>query len=70
MEKDEGGGVGEQEGEGRGSFGGTSQVMGEGVPICKHLMACLLAERWEALGECVVERGVTREEMAAVMADV
>ncbi|KAK3997144.1 hypothetical protein QBC44DRAFT_355033 [Cladorrhinum sp. PSN332] len=42
-----------------------------GVPICKHLLACLLAERWSnALGEYVVEKRVGREEMAGVVADI
>ena len=56
------------------SFGGVSLDglrAGEGVPVCKHLMACLLAERWSAaLGRYVVERRVGREEMAGIVADV
>ena len=56
------------------SFGGYSRDglrAGEGVPVCKHLMACLLAERWSAaLGRYVVERRVGREEMAGIVADV
>jgi len=58
------------------SFGGTScdgtQNRGnDGVPCCKHLLACLLAERWHAaLGGYVVERRVGREEMAGIIADV
>ena len=37
------------------------------VPICKHLLACLLAERWDGvLGGYVRERGVGREEMAGL----
>ncbi len=56
------------------SFGGDSLDglrAGEGVPVCKHLMACLLAERWSAaLGRYVVERRVGREEMAGIVADV
>lgn len=54
------------------SFGGTT-VDGpdEGTPVCKHLLACLLAERWRgALGRYVVERRVKREEMAGLVADV
>jgi len=41
------------------------------VPVCKHLLACLLAERWEAaLGGYVIERRVGREEMAGIAAEV
>ncbi|KAH6640681.1 hypothetical protein F5144DRAFT_599363 [Chaetomium tenue] len=58
------------------SFGGMSldgleAGDGEGVPVCKHLLACLLAERWDAaLGQYVVERRVRKEEMAGIVADV
>jgi hypothetical protein len=58
------------------SFGGMSldgieAGAGEGVPVCKHLLACLLAERWgTALGQYVVERKVAREEMAGIVAEV
>ncbi|GAB1313365.1 hypothetical protein MFIFM68171_03575 [Madurella fahalii] len=57
------------------SFGGMSldglRQAGEGVPLCKHLLACLLAERWSAaLGRYVVEWSVGREEMAGIVADV
>jgi hypothetical protein len=62
------------------SFGGMScdgldlgggDTAGEGVPVCKHLLACLLAERWSvALGRYVVERRVGGEEMAGIVADV
>ncbi|KAK4122575.1 hypothetical protein N657DRAFT_691084 [Parathielavia appendiculata] len=58
------------------SFGGMSldglaAGSGEGVPLCKHLLACLLAERWSApLGRYVVERRVGREEMAGIVAYV
>jgi hypothetical protein len=39
----------------------------EGVPVCKHLLACLLAERWEGvLGSYVKERRVGREEGAGI----
>ena len=34
------------------------------VPLCKHLLACLLAERWEVMGGFFEERKVGREEMA------
>ncbi|KAK0741760.1 hypothetical protein B0T21DRAFT_345646 [Apiosordaria backusii] len=56
-------------------FGGMStDGLGEnggGVPICKHLLACLLAERWgDALGEYVTDKRVGKWEMAGVVADV
>lgn len=51
-------------------FGGMTVDDGGGVPVCKHLMACLLAERWSAaLGHNVVERRVGREEMAGITVD-
>lgn len=36
----------------------------EGVPVCKHLLACLLGERMGMGGEIVEERVVGREEFA------
>lgn len=33
------------------------------VPLCKHLLACVLAEHWDVAGGLVVERVVGREEM-------
>lgn len=60
-------------------FGGLScdgveaegEGSGGGVPCCKHLLACVLAERWPGgLGTHVVERHVSREEMAGIVADV
>lgn len=36
---------------------------GDGVPICKHLLACVLAERTGLLGGIVKEREVSLEEM-------
>ena len=51
-------------------FGGLSLEGGgprDSVPCCKHLLACLLAERWAALGKYVVESSVGREEMAAMV---
>jgi hypothetical protein len=57
-------------GKGRGwEFGGLSFDGKEGgkVPVCKHLLACLLVERWEdVFGGYVKERSVEREEMAGV----
>jgi hypothetical protein len=67
--------VDEEENEKRGGeekeweFGGFSAdgVDGGSVPICNHLLACLLAERWEGvLGSYVKEREVGREEMAGI----
>jgi len=43
-------------------FGGVTR--GEKVPMCKHLLACVLVERLEELRGCVDERVVSREEMA------
>lgn len=56
------------------SFGGlsTDGLPGgaEGVPCCKHLLACLLAERCEEeLGGYVKEVRVGREEMAGLGSD-
>lgn len=40
------------------------------MPCCKHLMACVLAERWEGvLGGYVKQMRVGREEMAGLGAD-
>lgn len=39
-------------------------TLGEVVPMCKHLLACVLAERIEGLEECIDERFVSKEEMA------
>jgi len=58
------------------SFGGMSldgrgAGTNEEVPVCKHLLACVLAERWHtALGRYVVERTVQREEMAGIVAEI
>ncbi|KAI1777542.1 hypothetical protein F4818DRAFT_407028 [Hypoxylon cercidicola] len=42
-----------------------------GVPCCKHLLACLLAERWShLLGGYVEERTVGREEGVGLVADI
>lgn len=46
-----------------GSGGGLG---GEGVPVCKHLVACLLGERWDVLRGYVREREVSTEEMAGI----
>jgi hypothetical protein len=51
-------------------FGGLSvdgDGDGGGMVVCKHLVACLLGERWrEVLGGFVTERGVGRGEMAGL----
>lgn len=48
-------------------FGGL--VRGEGeMPVCKHLLACLLAESWKGFGGFVEERTVEREEMSGWVA--
>ncbi|KAK4251624.1 hypothetical protein C7999DRAFT_27698 [Corynascus novoguineensis] len=58
------------------SFGGMSldgrgAGLNEEVPVCKHLLACVLAERWHtALGRYVVKRTVQKEEMAGIVAEI
>ncbi|KAI8960002.1 hypothetical protein F5Y11DRAFT_283274 [Daldinia sp. FL1419] len=53
------------------SFDGTEGSGIAGVPCCKHLLACVLAERWSGvLGGYVDERIVKREEAAGLVADV
>lgn len=52
-------------------FGGLSvdgrESDGSGVPCCKHLLACVLVERWPAvLGGYAKERSVTRGVMARI----
>ncbi|OTA99537.1 hypothetical protein M426DRAFT_325067 [Hypoxylon sp. CI-4A] len=42
-----------------------------GVPCCKHLLACVLAERWDGvLGGYVDERVMSKEEGAGLVADI
>ena len=62
--------ISSREGQGHGdedeawSFGGLS--LGERtMPVCKHLLACVLVERCQALKGCVEERAVSKEEAAA-----
>lgn len=55
------------------SFGGLSldgrTGAAEHVPCCKHLLACLLAQRWNGLlGGYIDERIATREELAGIIA--
>ncbi|KAI3393897.1 hypothetical protein diail_3500 [Diaporthe ilicicola] len=56
------------------SFDGTgADANGAGglPPCCKHLLACVLVERWVGgLGSYVTRRVVAREEIAGVFADV
>jgi hypothetical protein len=40
------------------------------VPCCKHILACLLAEKWAPLGRYVTERQVSREEIAGLIASL
>lgn len=65
------GGSGNEENEWE--FGGLSHDGREesgGVPVCKHLLACVLVERWEdVLGSYVKEKEVSREEMAGYGAE-
>lgn len=53
------------------SLDGIESRGGEGgVPVCKHLLACLLGERWsDVLGSYVKERVVSRDEMAGNAAE-
>ncbi|KAE9990846.1 hypothetical protein EG327_000839 [Venturia inaequalis] len=52
---------GEEEEESWG-FGGLS--VGAEIAMCKHLLACIMVERWKGFGENVEERGVSVEELA------
>ncbi|KAM7220533.1 hypothetical protein V8F06_004122 [Rhypophila decipiens] len=54
------------------TFGGlTLEQGGDCPPLCKHLLACLLAEKWnDALGQYVVERQVSKQEMAGIVAEI
>ncbi|KAI1106355.1 hypothetical protein F4804DRAFT_40842 [Jackrogersella minutella] len=53
------------------SLDGTEGSGIAGVPCCKHLLACVLAERWSGLLDGYVdERVVTREEGAGLVADI
>lgn len=64
--------VGDRGDEEEWEFGGLSLdgKEGEGVPVCKHLLACLLGDRWgDVMGGLVKEKEVGREEMAGLGAD-
>ena len=67
----------ETEGEGGGDkevdckrWGGLMRVYdergdgGEALPVCKHLLACTVAECWDGAARMVEVRGVGRGEMA------
>ncbi|KAG9243150.1 hypothetical protein BJ878DRAFT_424284 [Calycina marina] len=49
-------------------YGGESLDGRDGgaVPVCKHLLACLLAERWSVLGGQVDVREVERDEVVGL----
>ncbi|KAK8134475.1 hypothetical protein PG984_006487 [Apiospora sp. TS-2023a] len=52
--------------EGEGGAVGTG-----GVPCCKHLLACVLAERWQdVMGGYVAERRAGKEEAAGLVAGI
>lgn len=52
-------------------YGGRDDGEHATPPCCKHLLACVLAERWEGvLGRYVDRRDVGREEMAGVFAGI
>lgn len=51
----------------QGKYGWGGLMLGERegeVPLCKHLLACALAERWRVAAEMIEERMVGSEEMA------
>ncbi|UPL00476.1 hypothetical protein LCI18_011410 [Fusarium solani-melongenae] len=54
------------------SFGGLGlNPSGDVPPCCKHLLACLLVDKWPAiLGQHVEDREISREEMAGIVADL
>lgn len=56
------------------SFGGASADglgIGHHVPCCKHLLACVLSERWGAvLGSYVPVKTIQKGEVAGLVADV
>ncbi|KAI9647531.1 hypothetical protein NHQ30_003916 [Ciborinia camelliae] len=56
----------EEEEEEEWQYGGLAKT--PQVPVCKHLVACFLGERWrEVLGAYVGERVVGREEMSGLL---
>lgn len=65
---DGGGGVEGDDEEVVGAWRWGGMTLGDGVPVCKHLLACVLAERVEGLAASVEEKLVSREEMAGMAA--
>lgn len=64
------GGVGDEQADGK-RWGGLMRVYeekvggrGNGVPVCKHLLACCVAEWWDGAGQMVEVRVVGRGDMA------
>ncbi|QGI67195.1 hypothetical protein CEK26_011149 [Fusarium fujikuroi] len=57
--------------DGQWSFGGKGiDPWGDAPPCCKHLLACLLVDKWsEMLGMYVEDRVVSKGEMAGIVAD-
>ncbi|KAF7549976.1 hypothetical protein G7Z17_g6038 [Cylindrodendrum hubeiense] len=60
---------------GQWSFGGMSldglSTSAGDVPCCKHLLACLLVQRWPGmLGQYVEDWSVSKEEMAGITAEM
>jgi hypothetical protein len=45
-----------------GNFGGLSH--GDDLPVCKHLLACVLGERCGIFQQCIRQRDCTMEEIA------
>ncbi len=63
LDAEEGGDGNERSGDGEDwRWGGL--MVGEDVPLCKHLFACVLAEHWSVARGMIDEREVGREEMA------
>ncbi len=48
-------------------FGGLLRGKGA-VPICKHLLACVLVERCEFMGDLIEKGSVTVDELAGLAA--
>jgi hypothetical protein len=53
------------------SLDGTGKDgIGPDVPFCKHILACVLADRWPAMANKVVEKRVERAELARLVATI
>ncbi len=51
------------------SLDGAAGRWGEALPCCKHLLACLLADKWrDVLNVHVEDKTCTREEVAGIVA--